>query len=81
MGRTASTRGPLGRIVFGTKLKQFVQLSAVEPHSPTVGAVVDLNALPVCHEQGRLRAHGTLHLRPFRLGQVTLTADGGREGL
>lgn len=50
----------------GRPLKQFVQLTAVEPNASTGGAVINFNTLPFSHHQGvvvTLRAFHNMYFR------------------
>ena len=46
----------------GCQLHQLVELTPIQPDAAAAGAVVDLHALPVGHQQGAVGTHGTFHL-------------------
>jgi hypothetical protein len=57
LGRTGvRTHGVSGRALY-----DLIQFTAIEPHTPAIGTVVDLYALPVGHDQGFV-AFGTFHI-------------------
>jgi hypothetical protein len=57
-----AARGTLlrGLVLIGA-LDDLVQLAAIEPHTPALGAIVNLDTLPVRHDQIRLQAYRTFH--------------------
>jgi hypothetical protein len=55
------------RSIVTCSLNDFVQLATVKPHTPAIWAVINLNSLTICHNEGG-GATWTLHDLPLLFG-------------
>lgn len=60
-GRRGLPHGHLLSFIFISPLDDLVEFAAIEPNTTALGAVVDLDALPLTHDQIGLLADGTFH--------------------
>jgi hypothetical protein len=57
-------------------VQQFVQLAPVKPNASASGAVIDLHALALCHDKGRIGARRAFHGDSFEwFTNATWSAD------